>query len=75
MMTETNREIIWLIGVITLINLGLSVYNATRIAKVLGGNSSHPMDYTVAAIANVDNRGLERRDSNISMGPMRDAKS
>ena len=41
----------------------------------LGGNSSHPMDYTVAAIANVDNRGLERRDSNISMGPMRDAKS
>ena len=57
MMTETNREIIWFVGILTLINLALNVYigiNASKLAKVLGGN---PLHSTVAAIANVDNRG------------------
>ena len=58
-MNETNREIIWFIGILTLINLALNVYSI-KLARVLEGNTSH---ITIAAIANVDNR----RDSSVSM--------
>ena len=58
-MNETNREIIWFIGILTLINLALNVYSI-KLARVLEGNTLHS---TIAAIANVDNR----RDSSVSM--------
>ena len=68
MMTEINREIIWFVGILTLINLALNVYNGintSKLAKVLEGNTSHS---TIAAIANVDNR----RVSSISTGTSMD---
>ena len=58
-MNETNREIIWFIGILTLINLALNVYSI-KLARVLEGNTLHS---TIAAIANVDNR----RDSSVSL--------
>ena len=60
MMNETNREIIWFIGILTLIHLALNVYSI-KLSRVLEGNTTHS---TIAAIANVDNR----RDSSVSMG-------
>ena len=59
MMNETNCQIIWFIGILTLINLASNVYSI-KLARVLEGNTTHS---TISAIANVDNR----RDSSVSL--------
>ena len=59
MVTESNRQILWMLGSLTLINFGLAIYNL-RMTKALPGSQYS----TVANVANVDNR----KGSCVSMG-------
>ena len=61
MKNEANRDLLWILGSLTLLNLALTMYSL-RVARSLNG---HRNQYsTVAAVANIDNR----KDSCVSMG-------
>ena len=60
MKNEANRDLLWILGSLTLLNLALTMYSL-RVARSLNG---HRNQYsTVAAVANIDNR----KDSCVSM--------
>ena len=59
MVTESNRQLLWMFGSLTIINLSLAIYSL-RMAKALPGSQYS----TVANVANVDNR----KGSFVSMG-------
>ena len=61
MMNESNCDLIWIIGSLTLINFALTIYSV-RMARVLEGNTTQYS--TIAAVASIDNR----KDSSLSMG-------
>ena len=65
MINESNRDLIWIIGSLTLINFALTIYSV-RMAKVLEENTTQYS--TIAAVASIDNR----KDSRLSMGTKMD---
>ena len=58
---QDERDLIWFIGVLTLINFALNMYTI-KMARVLEGNTTQHS--TIADIASGDNR----RNSSVSMG-------
>ena len=60
-MNESNRDLLWILGSLTLLNFALTMYSL-KMARTLDG---HKNQYsTVAAVANIDNREV----SCLSMG-------
>ena len=61
MKNEANRDLLWILGSLTLINLGLTMYSL-KVAKTLSGNCNQYS--TVTGVAHIDNR----KNSCVSMG-------
>ena len=61
MINESNRDLIWIMGLLTLLNFALTKYSL-RMARVLEGHTNQ--NSTIAAVASIDNR----KDSSLSMG-------
>ena len=59
MATEANRQLLWMFGSLTIVNLSLAIYSL-KMARTLPGSQ-----YSIVAnVANVDNR----KNSCVSMG-------
>ena len=61
MKNEANRDLLWILGSLTLINLGLTMYSL-KVAKTLSGDRNQYT--TVTGVAHIDNR----KNSCVSMG-------
>ena len=61
MKNEANRDLLWILGSLTLINLGLTMYSL-MVARNLSGDRNQYL--TVTGVAHIDNR----KNSCVSMG-------